>query len=189
MGKWDQGGSKGIKGDQSKEFGMVELSQECQCVHFIIQKYRNIFLYLKIESHDTGNGFLLTPTGSFFVGNALLHLIIILKPAYQGYFNRIKNASLSRYFQKGSKGIKGGLWANGQMGKWDQRGSKGIKGDQRGSNTYMRQFSGRQNKMFGIGKKIKMAWWDMMSKRRKTLPPNTNTKHLEYENENENKYL
>ena len=122
MGKWDQGGSKGIKGDQSKEFGMVELSQEFQCVHFIIQKYRNIFLYLKIEPRDTGNGFLLTPTGSFFVGNALLHLIIILKPAYQGYFNRIKNASLSRYFQKGSKGIKGGsflffcLWANGIKG-------------------------------------------------------------------------
>ena len=115
---------------------MVELSQEFQCVHFIIQKYRNIFLYLKIESHDTGNGFLLTPTGSFFVGNALLHLIIILKPAYQGYFNRIKNAPslllLSKCVQMCSKGIKGGsfgllgLWANGIKG--GQRGSKGIKG-------------------------------------------------------------
>ena len=57
------------------------------------------------------------------------------------------------------------------MGKWDQGGSKVIKGDQRGSNTYMRQFSGRQNKMFGIGKKIKMAWWDMMSKKTKNPTP------------------
>ena len=69
--------------------------------------------------------------------------------------------------QKGSRAVYGqmGKWANGQMG------SKGIKGDQRGSNTYMRQFSGRQNKMFGIGKKIKMAWWDMMSKKTKNPTP------------------
>ena len=125
-------GSKGVQMG-SREFDMVELSQEFQCVHFIIQKYRNIFLYLIIEPRDTGNGFLLTPTGSFFVGNALLHLIIILKPAYQGYFNRIKNASLSRYFQKGSKGIKGGSFLFFCFFVYGQMGSRGVKGDQGGS--------------------------------------------------------
>ena len=88
------------------------------------------------ESRDTGQGTFRPSTESFSFKHALLHLIILLKPAYQGYFNPIGSAP----FLALSKGVKGDqgrffivycLWAKGIKG--DQGGSRGIKGDQGGS--------------------------------------------------------
>ena len=132
--KRDQGGqrgSRGVKGDQggSKGIDMVESGMRA-----FLSKKVLLFLWIVAKHAIRGNGFLLTPTESFSFKHALLHLIILLKPAYQGYFNRIKNAPLSRYFQKGGfKGDQGRfffvflffcLWANGIKG--GQRGSRGI---------------------------------------------------------------
>ena len=44
------------------------------------------------ESHDTGQGTFRPPTESFSFKHALLHLMILVKPAYEGYFNRIGSA-------------------------------------------------------------------------------------------------
>ena len=67
------------------------------------------------ESHDTGQGTFRPPTESFSFKHALLHLMILVKPAYEGYFNRIGSApfpALSNGVQRGSRAVYG------QMGKW-----------------------------------------------------------------------
>ena len=54
------------------------------------------------ESRDTGMGRLDPPRKVFVVGNALLHLMILVKPAYEGYFNPIGSApflALSKVFK------------------------------------------------------------------------------------------